>query len=300
MQLNLIRKFGGLSKINSDIYRVLPRNTNQARGLVEFGYDFMNGTIGNTIDDSVYDRVDMFHTDALLCGLSALSMKTNAPTVLRDEALTYTFDNGCYVFGSDVKVRPEKAVLANSSAVREWDSNGTVFGFNSELGKSFQKGEFGHNDYYSSCIAAAQMNGYNGSYALKAMLLQDEIRGRLAEVFSLKTYKIDHVVHGAIATAVVYGILRNATVDEIESAVGMVVAHYIPYRAIRAGHQLSDSKGASAAISSEVAILAVERSMNGFIGPKDIFRNPQSVFRLNEPTSMIVIYYIFSIFFEVI
>ena len=63
-----------------------------------------------------------------------------------------------------------------------------------------------------------------------------------------------------------------------------MIAHYIPFRAIRAGHQLSDSKGASAAISSEVAILAVRRSMNGFVGPQDIFRNPQSIFRLFEPT----------------
>lgn len=67
------------------------------------------------------------------------------------------------------------------------------------------------------------------------MVLLDEIRGRLAEVFSLKTYKIDHVVHGAIASAVTYGVLNNATNDQIECAVGMIVAHYIPFRAIRAG-----------------------------------------------------------------
>lgn len=30
--------------------------------------------------------------------------------------------------------------------------------------------------------------------AAKGMILLDEIRGRLAEVFSLKTYKIDHVI----------------------------------------------------------------------------------------------------------
>ncbi len=67
------------------------------------------------------------------------------------------------------------------------------------------------------------------------MILLDEIRGRLAEVFSLKSYKIDHVVHGAIASAVVYGTLLEATPLEIEHAVGMVVSHYIPWRAIRAG-----------------------------------------------------------------
>jgi 2-methylcitrate dehydratase len=61
----------------------------------------------------------------------------------------------------------------------------------------------------------------------------------------------------------------------------MFVAHYIPYRAIRAGKQLSDSKGASAALSTEAAIMSIQRAMKGFIGPKDIFRNPEAIFRLN-------------------
>jgi len=114
------------------------------------------------------------------------------------------------------------------------------------------------------------------------MILLDEIRGRLAEVFALKNYKIDHVVHGAIASAACYGAVLGATVEEIESAIGMVVAHYIPFRAIRAGKQLSDSKGASAAISSEVAVLSMRRAMRGFVGPADIFRNPEAIFCLFE------------------
>ena len=116
------------------------------------------------------------------------------------------------------------------------------------------------------------------------MICLDEIRGRLAEVFSLKSYKIDHVVHGAIGSAAVYGAMLGATPEQIESAIGMVVAHYIPWRAIRAGKQLSDSKGASAAISSEVAIMSIKRSMKGFIGPRDIFRNPEAIWRQFEPT----------------
>jgi 2-methylcitrate dehydratase len=116
------------------------------------------------------------------------------------------------------------------------------------------------------------------------MVLLDEIRGRLAEVFSLKSYKIDHVLHGAIAAAATYGALRGAGAGQIESAIGMVVAHYTPWRAIRAGKQLSDSKGASAALSTEAAVLSVKRSMAGFVGPRDIFRNPESLFRQFEPT----------------
>jgi len=186
------------------------------------------------------------------------------------------------MFGCGTRLATEKAIAANASAVREWDSNGTNFGFNPALGNT--AGEFGHNDFYAVPIAAAQTAGLDGAAAVRGMICLDEIRGRLAEVFSLKTYKIDHVVHGAIASAAVYGAMLGATPEQIESAIGMVVAHYVPWRAIRAGKQLSDSKGASAAISTEVAILSMKRSMRGFIGPKDIFRNPEAIWRQFEPT----------------
>ena len=44
------------------------------------------------------------------------------------------------------------------------------------------------------------------------------------------------------------------------------MAHYIPWRAIRAADQLSDSKGVSAALSAEVAAVAVHRSMRSAMG----------------------------------
>ncbi|MBG80364.1 MAG: hypothetical protein CMJ39_06610 [Phycisphaerae bacterium] len=257
----------------------LPRNENQALGIGQFACDFMKN---GDPSDRVKHRTIQFFTDSVLCGLSALALKTNAPCVLKEEALDYPASTGATVFGSSVTVAPEKAVLANASAVREWDSNGTNFGYNPDLGHT--AGEFGHNDFYAVPVAAAQIAGLDGAAALRGMICLDEIRGRLAEVFSLKSYKIDHVVHGAIGSAAVYGAMLGATPAQIESAIGMVVAHYIPWRAIRAGKQLSDSKGASAAISTEVAIMSMKRSMKGFIGPKDIFRNPEAIWRQFEPT----------------
>lgn len=258
----------------------LSRNTNQALGIGQYAIDFLaNGQPS----EKVLERVRLFHTDAVLCGLSALALGTNAPTILRKEALEYADADGATVFGSSTRVKAEKAVVANASAVREWDSNGTNFGYRPEFG--YTAGEFGHNDFYPVVIAACQQKNLGGATALKAMVLLDEIRGRLAEVFSLKTYKIDHVVHGAIGSAATYGALMGATAEQIESAIGMMVAHYIPWRAIRAGKQLSDSKGASAGISTEAAILCMKRAMNGFVGPKDIFRNPEAIFRFFEPTT---------------
>lgn len=259
----------------------LPKSSNQALGIGEYAISFMAGS-GNP-SAKVLERTKWFHTDSVLCGLSALALKTNAPTVLRSEALSYEDANGATVFGSTKRLKAEKAILANSAAVREWDSNGTNFGYCPEHGHT--AGEFGHNDFYPVAIAACQETGRGGADALKAMVLLDEIRGRLAEVFSLKSYKIDHVVHGAIGSAATYGALKGATAEQIESAIGMFVAHYIPWRAIRAGKQLSDSKGASAAISTEAAILCMKRSMLGFRGPRDIFRNPEAIFRFFEPTT---------------
>jgi 2-methylcitrate dehydratase len=72
-----------------------------------------------------------------MCGLSALALKTNSPSVLKNEALEYGLDTSssskmgyARCFGANDLVPAEKAILANSAAVREWDSNGTVFGFN--------------------------------------------------------------------------------------------------------------------------------------------------------------------------
>ncbi|RMH31275.1 MAG: hypothetical protein D6692_00630 [Planctomycetota bacterium] len=279
--------------VASETQVTLPADSNQALGIARFAIDFLSDDPAKRGEPSqaVLDRTNLFFTDAVLCGLSALALKTNAPTILRNEALQYPVTDathligrakrrGATVFGSNTQVQPEKAIVANCSAVREWDSNGTNFGYNPELNHT--AGEFGHNDFYSVAIAAAQLMGKDGAYALKAMVLHDEIRGRLAEVFSLKTYKIDHVVHGAIASAAVFGAMLGATAEQIESAIGMTVAHAIPFRAIRAGKQLSDSKGASAAISTEFAVLSVKRSMAGFLGPRDIFRNPEAIFRIFE------------------
>jgi len=252
---------------------------------LDINKDFIGGKYGDNIDDAVWERIEQFHTDSVMCGLSALALKTNAPTVLRQEALAYPDPKGASPFGSSARCAPEKAILANASAVREWDSNGTVFGYNPKI-PGHTAGEFGHNDFYPVVMAAAQVTGnVDGKKALLAMICLDEIRGRLAEVFSLKSYKIDHVVHGAIGSAAVYGALLGASAEEIESAIGMTVAHYVPFRAIRAGKQLSDSKGASAGISTEAAVLSMRRAMRGFIGPKDIFRNPESIFRFFEPTT---------------
>jgi 2-methylcitrate dehydratase len=261
-------------------YIELPRNTNQARGIGQYATDFLAGKLGEP-SAAVLTKVEQLHTDTVACAAAALAIKASAPTILREEALHYAASPGATCFGSRATVSPEKAVLANCSAVRELDSNGTNFGYNPRTG--YTRGEFGHPDFFPVAVAAAQLAGWDGRRMLLAMLCLEEIRCRLAEVFGLKDHKIDHILHGAIASAAVYGAVLGATPEQIESAIGLTVAHYVPFRAIRHGEQLSDSKGASAAISTEVAVQSMRRAMCGFVGPADIFRNSQAIFCLFEP-----------------
>lgn len=97
----------------------------------------------------------------MICGVSAIAQKTNAPNLFRDEAMNlYSVNPDKYglhqstqgvetiqktqkqrlnrhylskCFGSKLWVHAEKAIAANVAAVREWDSNGTVFGYNANL-----------------------------------------------------------------------------------------------------------------------------------------------------------------------
>src|SRR3989304_2793935 len=141
--------------------------------------------------DAVLRKTEQFHLDSVACGVSALACRANAPTVLRREALEYRVSDaghaGVPMFGSVARVPPGKGGLACSSAVREWDANGTNFGYNPERGAT--AGEFGHNDFYPVVVAAAQLAGCDGRQTLLAMTVLDEIRGRLAEVFALNRYK---------------------------------------------------------------------------------------------------------------
>jgi len=262
--------------------RLLPRDSNQALGLARYCREFL--VAPRPVGRATLDLLERFHLDSVGCGVSAIAAAANAPTVLRQEALAAPPAHGSrggICLGSATPCAVEKAVAANASAVREWDANGTNFGYDAARGRT--AGEFGHNDWYPVAIAAAREAGLDGDATLRVMLLIDEIRGRLAEVFALRKYAIDHVHHGTVASAAAFAAALGGTESQIESAIGLAVAHYVPFRAIRAGHQLSDSKGASAALAAEVAVLSARRALAGFVGPRDVFRNPLAIYRLHEP-----------------
>lgn len=254
---------------------LLDRHGNQARGLAQYSIEFLAKAQPSA---TVLERLKLFHLDAMLCAASALASGANGCSVLRKEAMGNRLDGGAKCLGSEKPIRPEKAVMANCSAVREWDMNGSMFGYHPR-NPTQRAGEFGQNDFYPVAAAAAQVRHLSGQQLVLGMLLADEVRGRLAQAFSLRAQGVDHVLYGGVASACVYGALVGASEKQIEQAIGMVVSHYAPTVSVRKGLRLSDSKGAASALIAEAAVLSVTRCMNGFQGPEDIFRQPWTVFR---------------------
>jgi len=184
---------------------LLPRTGNQAAGLARYCRGFLHDP--QPIGAATAARLERFHLDAVGCGVSAVAYGATAPRVLRQEALASppaVGSRGGICLGGVDDAGPrlcavEKAVAANAAAMREWDANGTNFGYDAAAGRT--AGEFGHNDFYPVALAAAREAGLDGDATLRVMLLIDEIRGRLAEVFALRRYSIDHVHHGTVACA---------------------------------------------------------------------------------------------------
>ena len=51
----------------------LPADSNQALGIGNYAKDFIDGKYGDNIDDSVWEKIEQFHTDSVMCGISALA-----------------------------------------------------------------------------------------------------------------------------------------------------------------------------------------------------------------------------------
>ena len=60
---------------------VLRKDTNQASELAKYAINFIDK---GEPAPQVLERTKMFHTDSVICGLSALALRTNAPHVLRN------------------------------------------------------------------------------------------------------------------------------------------------------------------------------------------------------------------------
>ena len=265
----------------------LSKESNQALDLGKFAIEFLREGLGN-IDIDVVSKAKLLHADSVLCAVSALAQKTIPPSLLKAESMELSrvsrgrraIPGYSFCFGSIKQGPTELAVAANCTAAREWNSS-PINLIPIKSGASQVSFEMVRGNYYPIVVAGCQQNqATNGEHLVKGIILLDEIQTRLAEASPFRKHGIDDGIYAAIASTVTYGALMGGTAEQIESALGILVAHYVPYRAPRNGRDISHLDSLSAGLIVESAIISVHRSLRNFMGPRNIFKNPESIFRL--------------------
>ena len=149
--------------------------------------------------------------------------------------------------------------------------------------------------FYPVVIAAAHLNPkIDGRAALKAMILLDEIRGRLSECFPLTNSNTDYAIFGGIASTIVYGALLEANSQQIENAVSMLLSQYLPNTQNQTldeeeleGEiecdtaiisQESQNFRGNVALTTEMGISYMNQALDGIIEPQNKDISTQSIF----------------------
>jgi hypothetical protein len=124
--------------------------------------------------------------------------------------------------------------------------------------------------YYPVAMVAAQQRESSGMFALKGMLLVEEIRSKLKE--SLKVNPcLDEFLCGGIACVTTYGALIGATEGQIDQAIGLYISR-LPHPDIKPSPSPSEI--------AEFSIVCIIKTMLGHRGPENIF---QKSFLKNYP-----------------
>ncbi len=139
---------------------VLPPDTNQVRGLAQYSIDFLGGRFDEP-SAAALAAVERFHLDSVACAVSALACGTNAPRVLRVEALEYWFADGPRSHRFLVRSSPSGPRKRSRPTAPRCGSGTPTAPISAITPASGHiAGEFGHNDFYPVAIAAAQQRDY--------------------------------------------------------------------------------------------------------------------------------------------
>jgi 2-methylcitrate dehydratase len=193
--------------------------------------------------------------DSIGCAIGAY--EDEVPEIVRNLALRYSHPAGAHVFGLSNRVTAEMAAFANGVMVRYLDLNDA---YGSTVG-------IGHpSDYIAPILAAAEIDGVTGSKVLNAIVLSYEIFCRLTDATSLGVDKWDHVLNGAVASAVGVAHILDLNPDQLRNAISLSLVPNVALQVTRLS-EVSMWKGCASANAGRNALFAVHLARAGISGP---------------------------------
>jgi len=228
-----------------------------ARWVSEIDYD--------RLPEKTIHEVKRRIVDSLGCALGAYG--SDPARIARGIALDHVAPSGAQIWGQKERVHPEMAAFANGAMVRYLDFNDT-----------YLSREPAHpSDNIPAVLAVAQKTGATGKDAILACAIAYEIQCRLCDAASLRTNGWDHVVYGALSSALATGRLLGLSVKQLEHALGLAGVCNIATRQTRTG-QLSMWKACAFSNAARNGIFAADLAKRGMTGPFEIFEGPKGIF----------------------
>lgn len=220
-------------------------------------------SLGKSVAHEVKRRV----LDSIGTALGA--WKSRPAKVTRELAMSVSAPGGGSVLGSRHRTTPDLAAFTNGALVRYLDFNDTYLSL-----------EPAHpSDNIPACWAVGQACGANGKDIIAAIALAYEVQCRLCDAASLRKHGWDHVVYGALSTALAAARLMKLTPEQMVHALGLAGVCNFATRQTRTG-QISDWKACAFSNAARNGVFAAQLARLGMTGPHEIFEGPKGLFKL--------------------
>ena len=201
-------------------------------------------------------------------GVAMAAYDEDAPVAARAYALELPHAAGATLWGTDDRVAPEAASLANGVMVRYLDFNDTYL----------SREPLHPSDVIPGLMALCQWRNRPVRDLIAGVAVAYEIGVDLCDSVSLRARGWDHVNYIAVAAACGAGTLLGLSPSQIEHAVSIATVPHASMRQTRAG-ELSMWKGAAAANSTRNAVFAALLAEKGFTGPFQPFQGEMGFLR---------------------
>src|SRR5437588_4176223 len=204
--------------------------------------------------------------DSFATGVGA--MDADAFAIAKRCALRVQADPGASLLGGGCS-SPEWATFVNGLLIRYLDYNDTYLSL-----------EPAHpSDNLAAVLAVGETAGAGGRDLITAAVLAYEIQCRLCDAASLRKHGWDHVVYGALSSAVAACKLLRLDATRTAHAIGMAGVANIATRQTRAG-ELSMWKGCAFANAARNGVFAALLAAEGLTGPAPIFEGELGIMKL--------------------
>lgn len=180
-----------------------------------------------------------------------------------------------------VQGQPGAGLLGGGRSSTEWATfvNGLLIRY-LDYNDTYLSLEPAHpSDNLAAVLAVGDMAAAGGRELITAAVLAYEVQCRLCDAASLRKHGWDHVMYGAISSALAACKLLGLDAGQARHAVGMAGVCNVALRQTRAG-ELSMWKGCAFANAARNGVFAALLAAEGMTGPAPIFEGELGIMKL--------------------